>query len=374
MTTGPGAGESAQPQGGRPRLDRAVVVGTGLMGTSVALALAASGTTVHLADRDPAAVALAVDLGAGTAAEPPEDPDLVVLAVPPASLATALAQLQLRFLDTTFTDLASVKSRPQAEIESLGIDSTRFVGGHPLAGRERSGAGAARADLFEGRPWVLTPHPMTTPAALLRAEELVRRCRADLVVMTPQRHDEAVALVSHAPQVLASLMAARLEHADPDLVGLAGQGVRDVTRIAASDPALWTEILAANAPYVRGVLDDVAGDLDAVRAALAAADSAAGAAALTGLLARGNAGRARLPGKHGSTPATYAVVPVVVPDRPGELGRIFAAAGDAGVNVEDVSIEHSPGQPVGLLELAVRPEAAPVLAEALRRRGWAVHP
>lgn len=355
-------------------LGRVLVVGTGLMGTSVALALSESGVAVHLADRDPAAVALAVDLGAGRAEEPPADPDLVVLAVPPRALADALAGLQRLYPSSSFTDIASVKARPQTEVETLGLDLTRFVGGHPLAGRERSGAGAARADLFEGRPWVLTPHPSTAPATLQRATDLVRRCRADLVLMSPQRHDEAVALVSHAPQVLASLMAARLEQADPELVGLAGQGVRDVTRVAASDPALWTEILTANAPRLLGVLDSVADDLAALRAVLAGAAPDDAAAAVTDLLRRGNAGRARLPGKHGSTPATYAIVPVVVPDRPGELGRIFAAAGDAGVNVEDVSIEHSPGQPVGLLELAVQPEAAPVLAEALRRRGWAVHP
>lgn len=355
------------------RLERVLVVGAGLMGTSVALALTATGVEVHLVDHDLAALALAVDLGAGTDRPPIGDPDVVVLAVPPAAVARVLADVQRLYPSSTFTDLSSVKSRPQAEAESLGLDLTRYVGGHPMAGRERTGAGAARADLFEGRPWVLTPGPTTSPAALRLVEELVRRCRADLVVMSPERHDRAVALVSHAPQVLASLMAARLEPSDPDLVALAGQGLRDVTRIAASDPALWTEILTANAPFVSAVLDGVAADLAEVRAALAAADTAEGAAAVAALLARGNAGRARLPGKHGAPAATYTAVPVVLPDRPGELARIFDAAGDAGINVEDVSIEHSPGQPVGLVELSVRPEAATALAEALRRRGWAVH-
>jgi len=274
----------------------------------------------------------------------------------------------------------------------MGGDASRFVGGHPLAGRERSGAGAARADLFEGRPWVLTPSPQTSAVAIQRARHIVRLCGAQVVTMTPERHDEAVALVSHVPQLMSSLTAARLATADKDLVDLSGQGVRDVTRVAASDPGLWTQILAWNAPFVLDVLDGVAEDLGALRSALRAVAGEAGAngqpggsarqtdttrnrliAPVTGLLERGNAGQGRIPGKHGAPPATYTMVPVVIRDSPGELARLLVACGDAGINVEDVSIEHSPGQPVGLVEIAVRPPAAQVLADALRERGWSVH-
>jgi prephenate dehydrogenase len=170
-----------------------------------------------------------------------------------------------------------------------------------------------------------------------------------------------------------------LLEADDAAVALAGQGVRDTTRIAASDPALWTSVLGGNAGNVAAVLASVRDDLAAVVAALAgldadarSADDGAPPSAVTDLLTRGRAGRARLPGKHGSAPTTYAVVPVVIPDRPGELARLFAAAGQAKVNIEDVAIEHSPGRPLGLVELSVRPEAADVLAAALQRDGWTV--
>lgn len=357
-----------------------LVVGAGLVGTSIGLALRAGGVEVYLADRDPAAAALAADLGAGLSRTPPAEPELVVLATPPKAVATSLIDLQRLYLTATFSDVASIKYGPQAEIEALGGDLSRFVGGHPLAGRERSGAGAAQADLFEGRPWVLTPTPESSTLAVRRAQALVERCGAQLVTMTPERHDEAVALVSHVPQLLASLTAGRLADADPDLVALSGQGIRDVTRIAASDPGLWTEIVAANASFVGAVLDELAADLDRLRSDLAHIAEAShpyidksASRSISRILERGNRGYHRIPGKHGAPPAEYAMVRVVIADSPGELARLLLASGDAGVNVEDVSIEHSPGQPVGLVELAVRPAAAQGLTDALRLGGWSVH-
>ncbi len=201
----------------------------------------------------------------------------------------------------------------------------------------------------------------------------MRLCGADLVLMTPERHDQAVALISHVPQVVASLMAARLLGAPDDLVALSGQGVRDVTRIAASDPGLWTEILLANRAHVAAVLDGLAADLESVRAAIAEPGTVEAARAISELIGRGNQGQARIPGKHGAPRTVYVSVPVIVPDEPGELARLFVAAGQAGVNVEDVRIEHSPGHPVGLAELLVRPESADVLAAALVASGWALH-
>ena len=363
-------------------LSPVLVVGAGLMGTSVGLALQANGVEVFLIDPNGASAALAQDLGAGMAGLPSDDrpPQLVVMATPPTAVASSLLALQRRYLDATFTDLTSVKSWPQREAEGLGCDLARFVGGHPLAGRERSGAGAARADLFEGRPWVLTPSGESSALSLLRAESLVRLCGAQLVVMTPERHDEAVALVSHVPQLVASLTAARLVGAADDLVELAGQGLRDVTRIAASDPGLWTEILTANAPFVYRVLEQLSDDLTELLDDLASVEESMDReidkpflTPFVDLLERGNAGHRRIPGKHGAPAANYQQVRVVLADSPGELARLFVACGDAGINVEDVSIEHSPGQPVGLVELAVRPAVAQALADALREAGWSVH-
>jgi prephenate dehydrogenase len=364
------------PPTSRATLRSVLVAGTGLMGTSVALALRAHGVEVFLADRDPGAARLAADLGAGVVASPGVRAELAVIAVPPRAVAHVLGELQAAATAGSYTDLGSTKGLPQRQIEAAGCRTDSFVGGHPLAGRERSGPGAARADLFEGRPWVLTPSAATDAATLERARRLARLCDATPVVMDPDEHDRAVALVSHAPQILASLVAARLVPAPEEAVRLAGQGLRDVTRIAASDPTLWREILGSNAAAVADVLESVAVDLDTVVRALRQTYDTGDEATLAPVLdalRRGNAGHARIPGKHGQPPAAYCVVPVVVADRPGELARLLTDAGEAGVNVEDVTIEHSPGQPVGLVELSVRPSVAEELGSALRERGWSVH-
>jgi prephenate dehydrogenase len=350
---------------------RVVVIGTGLIGTSVALALRERGEDVRLADRDPFAVTLAVELGAG---EPFRDADgdgpadVAVLAVPPAAVAATLLDAQKRDLARVYTDVASVKARPLREAAELGCDLSSFVAGHPLAGSERSGPAAARADLFLGRPWALCPTPETSQSAVAAAAALAEACGAQIAVLDAEEHDKAVALVSHGPHVAAAAVAARLQSAPDSALGLAGQGVRDVTRIAAGDPELWIGILSSNAAPVADVIDAVAADLAATAAALRAGLETA----VTALLERGGAGRHRLPGKHGDRAGTYAVVPVVIPDRPGELALLFQTAGVAGVNIEDVMIEHSPGRPVGVVELSVKPDAAQRLADELRARGWSV--
>ncbi len=356
----------------------AAVIGTGLIGTSAALALTARGVTVHLRDLDPDAARTAAALGAGTA-EPPEEPvDLAVVAVPPALVAPTIAEAAEAGLARGYLDVASVKGLPRRELEALGFDLSRYIGTHPMAGRERSGPLAATAELFEGRPWVLTPTPATDTEVLNLALELVALCRAVPVVMDAEAHDRAVALVSHTPQLLSSMVAARLQHADETSVRLCGQGIRDVTRIAASDAAMWLDILNANPGPVADVLAEVAADLNETVDALRAVQSAdvtkrrEGLAGIEDVLRRGNAGRDRVPGKHGAAPAAYEVVVVLIGDRPGELARVFADAGAAGVNVEDVRIEHSTGQQAGLVQLMVEPQAVPVLTAALRERGWSI--
>jgi len=348
---------------------RVVVIGTGLIGTSVALALRERGDEVRLADRDPRSLRLAVELGAGEPLRDAGGPaDVAVLAVPPAAVAATLLDAQKRDLARVYTDVASVKVQPLRDAAELGCDLSSFVAGHPLAGSERSGPAAARADLFLGRPWALCPAPGTSQPAVEAARALAEACGAQVVMVDAAEHDKAVALVSHGPHVAAAAVAARLEAAPEVALGLAGQGVRDVTRIAAGDPELWIGILSSNAAPVADVIDAVAADLAATAAALRSGAETA----VTALLERGGAGRHRLPGKHGDRAGTYAVVSVVIPDRPGELALLFQAAGVAGVNIEDVMIEHSPGRPVGVVELSVRPDAAQRLAGELRARGWSV--
>jgi prephenate dehydrogenase len=397
----------AQPPAPPAGIASAVVIGTGLIGTSIALALREQGIPVWLADRDAAAAQLAADIGAGmvlpaphTAAPGRPLADLAVLAVPPAAVATALAAAQAASLARSYTDVASVKSFPLGQAREQGCDLTCFAPSHPLSGRERSGPAAARADLFLGRPWVICPTPEASHETVAAVTALVRVCRAEPVLLGADEHDRFVALVSHAPHVVASAMAARLAGAPPGALALAGQGLRDVTRIAAGDADLWTQILTANAAPVAGVLAGVAADLSAVAEALAAAagvpaagpvpgqpaagpgagqpaagpgaEESAAVKALSGLLDEGAAGVARIPGKRGKPPADNVIVQVVIRDQPGEFARLFQVAGDAGVNIEDFGIEHSPGLPVGVAELTVRPAAVAALTQALAAAGWPV--
>jgi prephenate dehydrogenase len=364
-------------------LASAVVIGTGLIGTSVALALRNRGVTVWLADADPAAAQLAADIGAGCPL--PEDgpaggpADVAVLAVPPPAIAEELRSAQRRALAHCYTDVASVKQLPLAHARELGCDLASYVPGHPLSGRERSGPAAARADLFLGRPWVICTLPENDASAVSVVTSLARTCGGQPVEASVAEHDQWVALVSHAPHVVAVAMAARLADAPVGALALAGQGVRDVTRIAAGDTAMWSQILAANAGPAGRVLRDVAADLSRAADALDGLGVAAGeqsraaeVAEITGLLDRGRTGVSRIPGKRGGPARGFATVQVVIPDQPGELARLFQAAGRAGINIEDIGIEHSPGLPVGVAELWVKPEVATRLTSVLAAAGWPV--
>ncbi|HEY6297377.1 MAG TPA: prephenate dehydrogenase [Streptosporangiaceae bacterium] len=349
------------------------IIGTGLIGTSIALALREKGSTVWLADQDPAAARLAEHMGAGD--QLPShgvQADVAVIAVPPDAVADTLAAAQERGLARYYTDVASVKQLPVAQARDRGCDLASYVPGHPLAGREKHGPAAARADLFLGRSWALCPIPETSEAATSTVTSLVRACGAVPVRTDAAAHDRLVALVSHAPHMVAAAMAARLEEAPAEALDLAGQGLRDVTRVAAGEVGLWTQILAANAAPVAEVLAAVATDLAEAARLLTQEADGGGPKSVADLLDRGQAGVARIPGKHGGKPREFALVQVVIPDRPGELTRLFDAAGAAGVNIEDVRIEHSPGLPVGVAELSVRPAEADTLLDALEAGGWPV--
>jgi prephenate dehydrogenase len=360
-----------------PAPHRVVIVGTGLIGTSAALALRRQGTEVWLSDADPAAAALAADLGAGQvlpATGVPGGPaDVAVIAVPPASVAPVLAAAQRAGLADCYTDVASVKAQPLAQARTAGCDITRYVPGHPLAGRERSGPAAARADLFLGRTWALCPAAETAGTAVATVTALATACGAEPVITDVATHDRWVALISHAPHVVAAALAAQLAlpSVPPEALQLAGPGLRDATRIAAGDTALWQQILTGNAAPVAEVLAAVAADLAQAARTLTGQDPAGGKQ-LTDLLDQGRAGVVRIPGKHGGPARAFTAIQIVLRDQPGELARLFAAAAAAGVNIEDVGIEHSPGAPVGVAELSVRPEAAGPLITALADAGWPV--
>jgi prephenate dehydrogenase len=353
------------------------IVGTGLIGTSLGIALTRAGYAVTLADPSPTAVALARDLGAGSiAAEGDAESDLVVVAAPPDVAGGVVADELAAWPAAMVTDVASVKVAVLDEVRRRGADLTRYAGSHPMAGRERSGAVAARGDLFDGRAWVVVPNEQSSGTSVALVREVAVAAGSAVSVMSPAEHDAAVAVVSHVPQLAASLIAGRLRDLGDPAVALAGQGIRDVTRIAASDPQLWTQILAGNAAAVHEVLVHVQDDLSEVigaLGALAAGDEVGAREVLARVVGHGNAGHARIPGKHGAAPTAYSVVVVLVPDQPGELARLLFDVGDAGVNLEDLHLEHGMGQPFGLAEISVLPAVAERLEAELQARGWQLH-
>ncbi|KGM14504.1 prephenate dehydrogenase [Cellulomonas bogoriensis] len=355
------------------------VVGTGVLGTSIGLGLRAAGVDVVLHDPSRTSLLLARDVGAGRLPQDGDpDPRLVVVAAPPDVTPDVVAGELEAWPGAVVTDVASVKGAVLGPLRSSGADLTRYVGSHPMAGSERSGPTAGRPDLFIGRPWVVVGGPESTGDAVLRVRTLATDLGATPVMLDAGSHDAAVALVSHVPQVAASLVAARLVEGDPAALDLAGQGLRDVTRIAASDPALWTSILGANAGAVLPVLRALRADLDVVIEALGAADVARDAESVqegalgtvAAAIAAGNDGVSRIPGKHGGQRRAYDVVTVLVPDEPGELARLLADVGSSGVNVEELQLEHAPSQPVGLASVSVLRGLRGQLEEVLTGHGW----
>ncbi|MFT4214469.1 MAG: prephenate dehydrogenase [Microbacterium sp.] len=366
------------PTGDGPTLARAArtggtvrVVGAGLLGSSIGHALRALGVDVVLADASPAQLRLAIDYGAGRAADPGDRPALVVVAVPPDVIADVVERELAAYPDAVVTDVASVKLDPLNALRARGVDLTHYIGSHPMAGRERGGAISARADIFVGRPWAVCRDAQTPASDLALVEGLALDLGATPIEMTPEEHDRAVALVSHVPQLVASLLAGRFVEAPDESLRLAGQGVRDTTRIAASAPELWVQILGANSAPVVDVLDALAGDLSAVAAALRNPDSPGARRAVADTIRRGNDGVERLPGKHGQNRRFESLV-VMVDDTPGQLGRLFGDLGDLGVNVEDLRLEHSPGAQFGLAEISVTPSALHHAEEGLAARGWKI--
>jgi len=345
------------------------VVGTGLIGASIGLALGRLGVVVHLVDADDEAVLMAERIGAGSR-EVDGEPQVVVVAVPPDHVGRVIAE-QLTVTTTAIvTDAGSVKSKPLADAAALVDDLSRYVGSHPMAGSERSGPLAGRADLFDGATWAITPHETSSPEAVEVIRRLAEACGARTVDLSVEDHDLAVARVSHLPHLMSALAAGTLVDAPASHLELSGQGVRDVTRIAGGDPALWTQIVSANAAALTTLLERIRGDLDRMLIALGKEDAAAD---ITSLLADGVTGAVRVPGKHGAPHTEDATVLVNIPDRPGQLAKLFADAAASGANVEDLRIDHNPGRPVGQVELAVKPSSVDQLVAVLTERGWVVH-
>jgi prephenate dehydrogenase len=348
----------------------AVVVGTGMIGASVGCALSNAGYRVHLQDRQSSHARVAAGLGAGTVDAPdPADVGLVVAAVPPDAIAGVVEQSLRTYPGATVTDVGSVKAGVLDTLWRRAVDLGRYVGSHPMAGSQHSGPMTARADLFVDRAWVVTPHRRSDPGSVEVVTAAVRACGARPLVMDVDEHDAAVARVSHLPHLMSVLMAGHLiTVSDGDLV-LAGPGLRDVTRVAASDPALWEQIVGANSAAVLNELREVQDQLDLL---VKAVEAMPAAEELRSQLQRGVAGTRRIAGKHGRPEIAYSQIVVAIPDEPGALARLFGEVEAAGVNVEDIAIEHDPAREVGYLSLSVAPEESAALAASMAAHGWSV--
>lgn len=344
------------------------IVGAGLLGTSIGLVLRRQGVEVSLVDASPTAVKLASEYGAGHAATDTDVPSMIVVATPPDVVADVVAAEISRFPDAIVTDVASVKGAVLDTLTSRGVNLSNYVGSHPMAGREHGGAVAARADLFTGRAWIVCARPDASVDAIAAVTALAEACGSTVVELSTTDHDAAVALVSHVPQIVSSAVASSLVGARDDYVTLAGGGLRDVTRIAASDPTLWIQILTANSEDISAVLRGVRDRLDSVLTAL---DNGAATAVLADLLSSGNGGVARIPGKHGAS-AQFAQILVIIDDTPGQLAKLLTEIGELGVNMEDLRLEHSPGSQIGFAEVSVVPSAEDELVSALEARGWRI--
>lgn len=340
------------------------IVGSGLIGSSIGLALRAKGIAVTMVDSSPAAQKLAQDLvGTPQISTPPE---VTVIASPISTISEVISSEIHTGFNLGFIDISSVKTNPVLQVLSSGLEISRFLPSHPMAGREVGGAESARADLFQSRPWVIDSRGVH-PDLLAAGKELIEVCGGAVIDMPAEEHDKAVALVSHLPQILSSALASTLEGAPAEWLDLAGAGLRDTTRIAASSPALWREIIAANSAALTPLLEKVIEELKDLTRSISSLDS------VEAFIQSGNRGRAMIPGKHGGVARNYTYLPVVIEDKPGQLAALFDECAIAQVNVEDLAIEHSPEQYTGLITLALSQSDAEKLYHHLVKAGWSAH-
>jgi len=353
---------------------RIAVLGTGLIGTSIALAAARAGIEVAGWDADPRIAAAAASTGALQQAPDlkaaAREAELIVVCTPIAAVGEVVARALEAAPDSVVTDAASIKGAVLAAVESRvpAVALRRFVPGHPMGGSERTGPEHASASVVDSIVWVVAPGAATDPASVARVEAFVEAIGARPVRLSPQRHDRLVAFVSHLPQVAATTLMglATAEEADePEMLLLAAGGFRDLTRLAASNPALWSEILLANGTELARAVDLFVDRLQGLRDLVAGAD----AAAVEHRFTVAKEARLRLAAKP-QVRSGVAVIQVEIPDEPGALARITAVLGEGEVNIEDIQIVHSPEGGRGTVHLTVAAPTATASMAVLRAGGY----
>ena len=350
--------------------ERVAVVGTGLIGTSIAMAAVRAGDSVRGFDIDADVLSRSAErsglAAAATLRECVTGATLVLVCTPIPSIPGLVGEVLRLDRDALVTDVASVKSQVKLEVETAAepSDLVRYVGGHPMGGSERSGPDHASASVLDGAVWVVDG--TASPEALERLEAWIAKIGARAVRLPVERHDRLVAMVSHLPQVASTALmglAAAEEAGEPEILLLAAGGFRDLTRLAASNPHLWSDILLANRDAIVRALDLYVARLTGLRDLVAAED----ADEVERAFAESKEARLSLATKP-QVKAGVAVLQVPVPDRPGVLAEVTATMSEAGVNIEDLQIVHSPEGGQGTVHLTVAAGAAEDAERALRER------
>lgn len=354
--------------------DRIAVIGTGLMGTSIAMAAVRVGCTVSGWDPDPRATAGAAERTAVRPAASVDDAvadaEIVVVCAPIPAIPEIAARVLVAEPHAVVTDAGSIKEHIVREVGSLAgaAGAERFVGGHPMGGSERSGPEHASASVVDGIVWVLTPDEEADPEAVAKLESWIERIGGRPIRMSPERHDRLVAFVSHLPQVASTaLMAlAATEEADePEILLLAAGGFRDLTRLASSNPALWSQILLANREAIAEALDLYSERLADLRTMVLEGRGDD----VEETFDRAKRARLRLTAKP-QVRAGVAVLQVQVPDRPGALAELTLVLAEAEVNIEDLQIVHSPEGGRGTVHLTVAAVSADDAVAVLAARAF----
>jgi len=345
---------------GRP--PRAVIVGTGLIGGSIGLGLRRFGWHVTGRDSDSAAETLALELGALDQIGHDPEADLTFVATPVGGISK---EIERALVETAglVTDVGSVKT-PMLDLMS----NARYVGGHPMAGSELEGVAGARAELFEGATWVLTPTVETDDHALNTVRSVITMLGADVVSLSPDRHDAMVALVSHVPHLTAATLMKLADERSTEqraLLRLAAGGFRDMTRVAAGHPGIWPDICAENRTAIVEELDQLIAALSEMRAVVEKGDRDD----LVGLLERARQARMAMPARF-ARPDELSEIRVPIPDRTGVLAEITTLATELDVSIADIEIAHSAEGREGVLIVLVESDLGDRFSEGLTAAGF----
>ena len=341
---------------------RANIIGLGLIGGSIGLALRERGWHVFGDDHDPTRIDRALALGVLDESGMREDADVTFVATPVLSVAD---QVKRALAETSglVTDVGSVKGAI-----ARAIEDPRFVGGHPMAGSELDGLDGADATMFAGAVWVLTPIETTADETFSAVASIVADLGADVVALHPDRHDQVVAVVSHVPHLAAAtLMGLASERAEEHaaLLRLAAGGFRDMTRIASGHPGIWLDICAENREAILSGLDGLIDGMRRIRDVVRDDDRAA----LHETLRRAREARANLPTR-ATHPNELSEVRIPIPDRPGAAAEVFTLAAELGVNISSFEVVHSVEGNRGVAIILVDAGSAELFRGGLMARGY----